>query len=511
MRPSPDTDPTSAPGAGAPLPFEEGLSILDDALERAGALHRAGRTYGAFGAWGADASGPAPERDGGAGTPADRVFLAPERVAGRPPSPESDVWELGALAYRLLAGQPPVEEPDGETTSLAVVAPGVPLRLGDVVARMLAVDPARRPSAAVAGAAVHELREAVRQAGGPARPAPGPRAWWAGLVRRDPEPGDRAPGDDAAGAGGRSHLLLCLADFDPIARVPAPPLPAEPLQHAIDATLAQGLGATDLPTFPSIALEVLELARRDDVGAADLVRVIQRDPSLMARVLRVANSAYASRGIEVTSARDAVTRLGLREVIQLAAAAATRSLYAGEGAGSTVGATFRRLWLHAVACALASSWLATECRADAERAFLGGLLHDIGKTLALRGFATLVAGHRLRGLAPDDALAPVLEATHEELGLWLARSWALPASVVRACAEHHRPRTGPHQDRELYVVRLASAIVTLRLDPGWTPDRLREAQETAALLGLDRYRVRAAAAEIHAFAARAEALAGETD
>jgi hypothetical protein len=83
--------------------------------------------------------------------------------------------------------------------------------------------------------------------------------------------------------------------------------------------------------------------------------------------------------------------------------------------------------------------------------------------------------------------------------------------VVRACAEHHRPQLGPQDDRELHLVRVVSGMAALRIDPDWTLDRVREAQESAALLGFDRFRVRATAAQVRVLAARAEALTRAAD
>lgn len=505
---------------------DDGLWILEALLEEVASLHRFDRAHGALGPENVFVED---EPDGSLRVtvgPADRTggtwaggLLAPERRAGELPSKEADVWALGALAFPIFAGAPPLWGANGHLEPLAVAAPEIPLRLGVIAGRMLAPEPDLRPSIEEAWGAVRGLRAAwgpapEEDAGRESTRDRSSPSWLGGLLRRKAErpAGSATPGPSTPRTGGGPSLsLLCLEDLGPIPRRPAPPATEDDIQVAIDETLSAGLLQKDLPPFPSVAWEVVELARRDDVGANDLVRVVSRDPALIARILRIANSVYANRGVEVTSVRDAVTRLGVREVANVAAAAATRTLFEVEGSPPhrTVAETGRLVWTHALASALSASRLAMECGADDGRAFLAGMLHDIGKTLALRGFGRLITAGVFKGIDPAAVVGPALEATHVELGLRLARAWNLPAPVVRACAEHHAPQHGPQEDRELHVVRIASALASLRVDRGWSLDRVREAQESAALLGFDRRRLRATAAQVRELAARAEALAAD--
>jgi putative nucleotidyltransferase with HDIG domain len=507
-----------------PAALDEGIPILEALLERLAALHRAEQPFGALGP---DAVTVGPWPDGEpevalaqpeAGP--DPRFLAPE-CRGGTPTAEGDVWSAGTYAFWLFAGRPPRE--DGAFEPLAMAAPGVPFRLGALVDRMRALQAPVRPRAAAAAQAVRALRESAglgvpeEKPEAPAGDAAEPKArgWLGGLIKRKGGPPPKtadAPARPRA-ATLPSLALLCLDDLEPIPRVEGKPPPQEALLEAFAATLAEGARSEDLPAFPSVALEVVELAKREDVGANDLVRLINQDPALIARVLRIANSVYANRGIEVTSARDAVTRLGLNEVANIAATAATRTLFVLEGGrmDPTLAQEGRRAWVHALTTALSASWLAMECGADSQRAFLAGMLHDIGKMVALRGFARLVAAGRLPGVDPAAAVGPVLEAAHVELGTRMARAWSLPAAVIRACAEHHRAKTPPMEDRELHLVRIVSGLASLRIDPAWNPERILEIQESATLLGFDRFRIRASAAQVRLLAGRAEALAQAAD
>lgn len=114
----------------------------------------------------AAAAGPAEPGETLVGTPA---YLAPERLAGAEVQPASDVYALGVLLFRLLAGQPPWSV---ESTIQMLEAhvhiepdplpdrPGVPPAITDLVARCLRKDPASRPSAATVSATLADAAEA---------------------------------------------------------------------------------------------------------------------------------------------------------------------------------------------------------------------------------------------------------------------------------------------------------------------------------------------------------------
>ncbi len=113
------------------------------------------------------------------------AYLAPEVISGQEPGPAGDVYALGVTGYELLAGQPPFTGNtaailQSHVTAAPPRAPGVPDRLWEIIGACLAKDPAARPSAAQAAAALHAFAAAPgNPAPAPASPEwpPGPQLW----------------------------------------------------------------------------------------------------------------------------------------------------------------------------------------------------------------------------------------------------------------------------------------------------------------------------------------------
>lgn len=82
-----------------------------------------------------------------------------------------------------------------------------------------------------------------------------------------------------------------------------------------------------LPTLPAIALQVRKAADDPDINLSDMGDVIGKDPSLSARMIKIANSAYMGRAVKVTSLNQAVTRIGLRQIKNISTALAMEQLF----------------------------------------------------------------------------------------------------------------------------------------------------------------------------------------
>ncbi len=196
----------------------------------------------------------------------------------------------------------------------------------------------------------------------------------------------------------------------------------------------EGVSLDELPMLPRVATEILLLARDPDADLARMAALLHHDMVLAGHVLRIANSpAYLPR-TPIVSLQQAITRLGLSTLTEISLAASLQS-----GVFKTPGREelLVQLWRDAVATAAWAREIARQLRNNAESAFLGGLLHAIGKPVVLIRIASFENEFTPR---PDDAtVAIALDGLYVDWGLALARHWGLPEEVNCAIEHHLEP------------------------------------------------------------------------
>ena len=204
------------------------------------------------------------------------------------------------------------------------------------------------------------------------------------------------------------------------------------VQQRFDACVTRG--ELSLPLLPEVATQVLAMADRPTVDARQLADLLRRDPSLTAHVMHLAASPMYAGATKLVSLQQVIGRLGLATITQLALAVATRMrVFAVAGFEPEVRATFR----HSLASALFAQEIARARRSVVDLAFLAGLLHDIGKPLALQ---VLVDLHAELAIVPDRAaVLAEAERVHAELGGTLIASWSLAPRIADAVRAHHAP------------------------------------------------------------------------
>jgi len=206
-----------------------------------------------------------------------------------------------------------------------------------------------------------------------------------------------------------------------ISSVKSPAL-AELLDHIRNQIRSESI---EIPMLPEVAGRVLRTTQDPESAATDLAKLIQGDQSLAAHVMRIANSAAYSPSAAMVSLQQAITRLGMKVIAEIALAASLHSsLFNTPG--------FERHIQYILNYSLASGLWAKEtaraCRKNVEAAFLSGLLHDIGRPLAVQ-LALEIARHMRIRLREQD----IFQIEHEvqrELGIKVLEQWGMPSTVI---------------------------------------------------------------------------------
>jgi putative nucleotidyltransferase with HDIG domain len=185
------------------------------------------------------------------------------------------------------------------------------------------------------------------------------------------------------------------------------------------------------PLLPAVAMQVQQLSTRADVDIPALVAVMEKDPMFAARVLKIAQSAaFASAG-SIASLRDAVVRIGLRNLTDIAwEVAMNMRVFRSQAYAQPMEAVRR----HSTACAHLARMLSSATGISSEYAFLCGLLHDIGMASSL-----VVLGEQQPASGPLDPmlLGMILKGAHQEASMVIATLWKLPADVQLVVGHHH--------------------------------------------------------------------------
>lgn len=236
----------------------------------------------------------------------------------------------------------------------------------------------------------------------------------------------------------------------------------------------------NLPSLPSIAIQVIELAQRPDVVIGEIAQLISCDPALSGRILRTVNSSFYARSQQIGTVSHAVTILGLQSVKTLVLGfSLVSNLSAKKGKG------FKHLtyWKRCVYAATAARVLSKRLGvAQHEELFIATLLSDIGMLVLDR-----VLGEEYGVLCAQHAGHSALVAaeinkygmTHAEVGGMMAESWKLPAVLHVPIRRHHDPENvaDPAIRKLTELVNIAGRCADVFIDFNAAP-AIAEVRET---------------------------------
>ena len=259
----------------------------------------------------------------------------------------------------------------------------------------------------------------------------------------------------------------------------------------------------EMASFPSLATQVIDVAEHPDADLTRLSRLIDQDPAISMKVLQTANSAMYRREREVTSVRLAITQLGLSLVANVAVGVACRSLFDVETRleHDLFPTRWTEQFQHSMTTAFAASNCSLQRRAGTpEQAFLGGMFHDIGKSLALRSLASLMLAGKI-GPISEERIDRVLEKVHVEVGSLALQQWELPSFLYSTCLHHHDDKVPVGSEyTDLHTIRIVSGLNVLRIRTNFDEGLVREVRRSAMALGMTEQQLRALNTQVREYA-----------
>jgi HD-like signal output (HDOD) protein len=218
--------------------------------------------------------------------------------------------------------------------------------------------------------------------------------------------------------------------------------------------------ASRLPAMPEVAQRLLRSFERDDLSLTAVAELIGKDPSLSAKVLRLANSARYSPTRTVSSLNDAAASLGMRSLRDLTLAACFSTAFPDVRG-------FDRLafWRGNMALAVYAQTLARALDVDEDAAYIAGLTLRTGEVLMLMVDADVALDLQKQSVAIDSRIGietAMLGFSHPQVSARLASAWRFPAEIVAAFEAAVDPLEAKPFSRLGACMRLASTVTDAR-------------------------------------------------
>ena len=225
----------------------------------------------------------------------------------------------------------------------------------------------------------------------------------------------------------------------------------------------------ELPVLPEVPARVIQVSFDEHCDIKQLTDLIQRDQSMTAHVLRVANSVMFAAAMPIVSLSQALNRLGLNKIREMALMISCESrVFRVDGFDLVVRGLFR----HSVAAATYAEEIARLRRWNVEEAFLAGMLADVGRPVIIQTLSDI--RKKLDVELEREAMLAAADQFHCTVGAELVSNWQLPARLAETILYHHDPEGAEEASQTAMLTRLASDFAHWLVGPDeFTEDELR--------------------------------------
>lgn len=196
-----------------------------------------------------------------------------------------------------------------------------------------------------------------------------------------------------------------------------------------------------LPTIPVVINNVLQLIDNPKASAALIASEIERDQSLTARILRVANSPFYGFARRISTIDLAVVVMGTNTIKEIVLGLVIQKFLKNSSSDLF---NIKSFWDYSLFCGSTSRLLARKLGYRlAGEAFVAGLMHDIGVLILADNFSSkfkeIFNLIKTQDLSLIEAEQEILETDHTEIGAFIGQKWNLPEQLCAAILNHHTP------------------------------------------------------------------------
>jgi putative nucleotidyltransferase with HDIG domain len=216
----------------------------------------------------------------------------------------------------------------------------------------------------------------------------------------------------------------------------------------------------ELPSLPRTYAELRQALSDPDSSIDQVVRIVEQDVAISAKVLQLVNSAFFGVTREIADIQTAVSYLGMTILQNLVLSVEAFRTFQPKKA--IPGFSLEEFHQHSQLSARLASEIGRRARIS-NAVTVGGLLHDIGKLViaesAPEHFARVIQGVRQDRRPAFMIEEELVGVSHAEVGAYLLSLWGLPSPVVEAVAHHHHPERIPQGNLDMTsVVYLANLL-----------------------------------------------------
>lgn len=218
---------------------------------------------------------------------------------------------------------------------------------------------------------------------------------------------------------------------------------------------------SDLPTLPVVVDRIISVASDQKTTTEELAEIVSYDQGMTNKLLKLSNSIYYAQKTKVETIKRAITVIGFDEIIGIALGMGILSSFTDK---SGLSLDMKALWIHGIGVATVSKELAKRTNPGiANKIFIPGLLHDMGKVIFAVYFKDEYREVRQFAMEKKKPLYfaenAILKLDHAILSALLMKRWNFPQSIMLPCRFHHNPESAPIKFKhQALIINLADYL-----------------------------------------------------